>query len=164
MTELIEDRAILDGPRGAVWAILADPAAIARVLPGAESVVGSGPWRFRCVLSTRLQFMTIRADVDAAILELDQPGHMLLELDGRPRGIGGSFRLSIPLDLAPLDGPAGPGSRTSVSYAIDLAVTGRLASFGAPLLRDTMRRQISVLVANIDREISGRDESAGAPG
>ena len=47
---------------------------------------------------------------------------------------------------------------TEVTYSIDLQVTGRLASFGAPLLRDTLRRQVAELIANVDRELTGGGE------
>ena len=45
---------------------------------------------------------------------------------------------------------------TEVSYAVDLQVTGRLATFGSPLLRETLRRQVAVLLANVDRELAER--------
>ena len=47
-----------------------------------------------------------------------------------------------------------------MSYAIDLHVTGRLASFGAPLMRDTLRRQVAVLLTNVDRELADRRDGA----
>ena len=47
-----------------------------------------------------------------------------------------------------------------MSYSVDLHVTGRLASFGAPLLRETLRRQVAVLLANVDRELADRRDSA----
>jgi hypothetical protein len=37
---------------------------------------------------------------------------------------------------------------------MDLAATGRLASFGTPLLRDTARRQVHELVGNLEQEIA----------
>lgn len=153
MSELVRDRVVVNGPPAAVWAILEDPAALGRVLPGAESIAATGPGRFHGILATRIQFLTVRAEVDASFHDADPPRHLRLRLDGRPRGLAGSFSVSIPFDLEPADGPAGPGTATEVSYTVDLQVTGRLAVFGAPLLRETMCRQIGVLVANVDREL-----------
>jgi 2-furoyl-CoA dehydrogenase large subunit len=167
MSELVRDRVIVQGSPGAVWAIIEDPAALARVLPGAESVEATGPGGFRGVLAARIQFLTIRADVEATLSDADPPRHLRLQLRGRPRGLAGSFEVSIPFDLREVEAPAGPApagatpagptGATEISYAVDLMVTGRLASFGAPLLRDTLRRQVATLVQNLDRELAARD-------
>jgi carbon monoxide dehydrogenase subunit G len=69
-------------------------------------------------------------------------------MDGRPRVLAGSFRASIPFELE-LAGD----DRTRVSYDVDLTVTGRLASFGQPLLRETLKRQVNELVQNLRREL-----------
>jgi carbon monoxide dehydrogenase subunit G len=55
----------------------------------------------------------------------------------------------VPFELEPQADGA-----TLITYRVDLAVTGRLAAFGRPLLRDTMRRQIAQLVANVERELA----------
>lgn len=157
MSRFVEDRATVRGTPEAIWAVIEDPAALARVLPGAESIEVTGPSGFRGVLATRIQFLTVRADVEAAFHDADPPRHLRLELSGRPRGLAGSFTASIPFDLAPADAA---GMQTEIRYLIDLTLTGRLATFGAPLLRDTLRRQVAALVANLDRELApGGDRS-----
>jgi len=151
MKELIRTTVPVRASPTAIWSVLEDAAALRRVLPGAEELVADGPGRLRGVLSTKLQFMTLRADVTATFHDPDPPRHLRLEIDGRPRGLAASFRASVPFDIEPTgDG----GSR--VSYSVQLTVTGRLAAFGAPLLRDTMRRQIAELVRNIERELADR--------
>jgi carbon monoxide dehydrogenase subunit G len=156
MSEIVRDRAIVHGSAAAVWAIIEDPVALARVLPGAESIEATGPGSFRGVLASKIQFLTVRADVTASFHDADPPRHLRLQLNGRPRGLAGSFAVSVPFDLLARDGPDGPGTETEVSYAVDLQVTGRLATFGAPLMRDTLRRQIATLVSNVDRELQDR--------
>jgi carbon monoxide dehydrogenase subunit G len=143
------------------------------VLPGAESIVSTGPGAFRGVLASRIQFITVRADVTATFHDAQPPRHLRLELEGRPRGLVGSFSVSIRFDMSAIDGraqgatpippvseapvpPVGEVPWTEVRYAIDLRVTGRLAAFGVPLLRDTLRRQIAELVENVAREIASR--------
>jgi uncharacterized protein len=155
------DRATVDGPPESVWAILEDADALARVLPGAESVTSPGPGRFEGLMATKIGFVTLRADVEAALQDPDPPLHVRLDLRGRLRGLAGSFALSIPFDLEAVDGPRGASSRTLIAYTIELRVTGRLATFGTPMIRETMRRQIAELVANVDRELARR-RSAGA--
>lgn len=156
MSTFVEDRAVVRGTPEAVWAIIEDAEALGRVLPGAESIVATGPGTFRGVLATKLQFLTVRADVNAEFHDADPPRHLRLRLDGRPRGLAGSFTVSIPIDLQPVEGAA---PATEVRYSIELNVTGRLATFGAPLLRDTLRRQIAALVQNVDGELAARSDS-----
>lgn len=147
MSELVREAVVVAAPREAIWALFDDPDSLKRVLPGAESLVADGPGRWTGVLSSKVGFLTVRADAVARVEDVRRPDHMRLEIEGRPRGVAGSFQASIPFDLA--DDPAG----TRISYAVGLAVTGRLAAFGLPLLRSTLRTQVAQLVANLDREL-----------
>lgn len=108
------------------------------------------PHVFRGVLASKLQFLTLRADVEARILDIERPDRLRLEIDGRPRGLVGAFRASIPIELRAADSDE-PG--TIVQYEVSLTTSGRLAAFGAPILRDTFRRQVAELVANLEREL-----------
>jgi carbon monoxide dehydrogenase subunit G len=163
LSELVRDRAVIHGSPTAVWALIEDPVALARVLPGAESIVATGEGRFHGVLASKLQFLTVRADVDAEFRDADPPRHLRLEMAGRPRGLAGSFTVSVPFDLTSMvepGSPAGSATVTEVSYAVDLQLTGRLATFGASLLRETLRRQVAVLLANVNRELAEPGEGS----
>lgn len=147
MTRLLDDTVRVAATPGAIRALLHDSEALRRVLPGCESLEADGPGAYRAVLALRVGFMTLRAD---ATTEIDDPGpgHPIrLDISGRPRGLVGSFSVRIPFELD------ADGDGTTVRYAIDLVVSGRLAAFGAPLLRDTARRQVGELVANVEREL-----------
>lgn len=151
MSELVAETLELAAPVEAIWAIVDDPDALGRVLPGAESIVAEGGGRFRGVLASRIGFVTVRADVVAEVADAEPPGRFRLAIDGRPRGLAGSFRASVPVELEPLG-----ADRTRVRYRVDLSVTGRLAAFGAPLLRDALRRQVGDLVRNVEAEAARR--------
>lgn len=147
MSLVAEERVVVRVPRARIWPVFGDAVALARVLPGCERLASTGPGAFEGVLATRLQFLTIRADVTARLTDVDPPGHLTLELDGKPRGLAGGFRAVIPVDLA--DDPDG----TLIHYRLELTTSGRLASFGAPIIRDSFRRQVATLVTNIEREL-----------
>lgn len=149
MSELAKDRVVIHASPASIRAVIDDPDALARVLPGAESLVPDGPGRWRGVLATKVGFMTIRADAVATLTESDDPDHLRIEIEGRPRGLAGSFRAAVPFSLEPVD-----AERTAVEYMVDLTVTGRLAAFGAPIMRETFRRQVAELVTNIERVAS----------
>jgi 2-furoyl-CoA dehydrogenase large subunit len=151
MKELLRDRLVVAGEREDIWAVIEDPEALARVLPGCEALARLPDGRLGGVLAARLGFLTVRADVTAALGDADPPRAARLDIEGRPRLLAGSFRAVIPFELE----PRGEG-RTEVSYRVDLAVSGRLATFGLPFLRDTMRRQVTSLAAGLERELAAR--------
>lgn len=140
---------IVDGTPGAIWAILDDPDALGRILPGCESIVRDGPTAFRAVLAAKTGLLTIRADVTATYRDAVPPTHLRLDLDGRPRGIGGAFQASVPFDLVALD-----AGRTEVRYSIDTTVSGALASFGSGLVGGALTGQVDALVRNLEQELA----------
>lgn len=158
MSVIADERVVVSGAIDRIWGVFDDPAALGRVLPGCESLEPTGPDAYRGVLATKLQFLTIRADVTARLLDRRPPGALRLELDGRLRGLAGGFRASIPIELA------AEGDTTSIDYRVELTTSGRLASFGAPILRDSFRRQIATLVANLDRELRPAPNRSTASG
>jgi 2-furoyl-CoA dehydrogenase large subunit len=151
--EPIRDTATISASPEAIWAILHDPAALARVLPGVESLEPDGPDRFRGVLVAKAGFFKIRAEVTASLLDADPPRHVRLELAGRVRGIGGEFVASVPLDLTPIE-----DGRTRVDYTVGVELTGALARMGGSKIADGLRSQVNDLIGNVERE------AAAAPG
>ena len=149
MTASSRRSVVIDGTRDAIWAILDDPDALGRILPGCESIVRDGPAAFRAVVAAKTGFLTIRADVTATYHDADPPSHLRLDLDGRPRGITGAFQASIPFDLVALD-----EAHTEVRYSIDTTVSGALASFGGGLIGGALTGQVDTLVRNLGRELA----------
>jgi carbon monoxide dehydrogenase subunit G len=158
VTVFAEEELVVAVERDRIWGVFEDATALARVLPGCERLEQVGATTFRGVLATKLQFLTIRADVTASLLELRPPDHLQLELDGRPRGLTGGFRATLPIDLL------AHAHGTRIRYRLELTTSGRLASFGAPLIRDSFRRQVAVLVANLERELSRPEEDDATGG
>ena len=158
MTALADEDVVVRADRSSIWRVFQDEGLLARVLPGCETLERTGSQTFRGVLATKLQFLTIRADVTATLADVREPDHLELQLDGRPRGLAGGFRSVIPIDLAE-DGRG----RTRVRYRVELTTSGRLASFGAPILRDSFRRQVATLIANLEREV-GDPTGSGSRG
>ncbi len=154
MKRLLEEVLVVDAPSDRLWALLHDVDALKRILPGCEELVEFAPDRYRAVMRTKLQFITLRVEGTAELADLHPPDHVRLAISGRPIGLIGSFVVSVPIDVDEIDG------KTRGSYAVDLQLTGRLAAFGAPLLRFTVKSQIREMMANLQRELTG--ERAGA--
>jgi 2-furoyl-CoA dehydrogenase large subunit len=162
------------GSPAQVWAFLWDAEALARVLPGCESLRADEPGRYAAVLRYPTPFLTVRADAEAELLDPIAPRSVVLVLDGTARGVGGSFHVRIPMTFdavgagatgAPGEDGGTPGAaRTRVGYAVEIQATGAIATFGSGMLRDAIAGQVQGLAADIEREIrAGRvPPSAGA--
>jgi carbon monoxide dehydrogenase subunit G len=148
MTDPVVDTVEVGASPEAIWAMLDDPDALARILPGCESIVREAPDRFKAVIASKVRFMTIRSDVEATLLDADRPRHLRLLLEGRPRGLGGSFVASIPFDIEAL----GP-NRSRVRYSLSLELSGSLSAFGGAALAEPLRAQIGELIRTAEREI-----------
>ena len=149
MTVIADERIRVAAPRERIWPVFDDADRLRAALPGCETLEAIAPGEYRGVLATRLPFLTLRADVTARLADVARPDSLRLELEGRPRGLAGGFRASIPISLDDA------GSATDVRYVLDLTTSGRLATFGTPLLRDTFRKQVATLVANLDQMLAG---------
>ncbi|HET6379779.1 MAG TPA: SRPBCC domain-containing protein [candidate division Zixibacteria bacterium] len=149
MSRLLEDVITVAAPRERVWQVVDDPNALQRVLPGCEELEMESPGHYRAVMSTRLPFLTLRVRGTATVTEVQRPEHMRLEISGQPLGLVGSFTVSVPVDLSATD-----DGGTRASYAVDLHLTGRLAQFGAPILRSAVKGQVREMVANLEHELA----------
>ncbi len=148
-TRIPGETVTIGAPRGRLWALLDDPAALQRVLPGCEALRADGPDRYMAVLATRAGFMVVRADATVELQDVDRPSSLRLVIAGRPRGIGGEFHVAVPIELEEL------GARlTSVTYEVALELSGRIASLGGALVGSALHGQVTDLIRNVERELS----------
>lgn len=151
MVEIARETVRISAPPEAVWAVLDDPVAMARVFPESESVVAEAKDRFRIVAATRVMFVKIRIDLLATLHDPEPPGHVRLRLEGQPRGYGVSFEAAVPIDIA----PASDGG-SIVSYSVDLEVHGTLPAFASNAIHEAVRHQAGQTIRNLERELTPR--------
>lgn len=156
MKRLLTDEVVVDAPRERLWALLDDIEALKRILPGCEELVEEGERQYRAVMRTKLSFMTLRVSGTALLDELRPPDHARLQISGRPLGLVGTFTVSVPIDVFETD-----TGGTRGTYAVDLQLTGRLAAFGAPILRAQVKSQVREMVRNLEHELE--TQAAEAP-
>ena len=135
-----------------VWAFFWDADALARVLPGAESIRAEGVGRYRAALKVRVPLFTIRGDIVAELHDPIAPREVVLTLDGTTRGLGGTIHARLPIALEATES-AGGQVITVVRYGVEVAVTGAIGAFGPTVLRDALVDQVAGLGVNIEREI-----------
>lgn len=150
-TRIPSETVTIGAARERIWGLFDDPAALQRVLPGCESLSTVEPGRYTAVVATRAGFITVRADTTVELRDVSRPTSLRLAIDGRPRGIGGEFHVSVPIELEEL------GARlTKVTYEVALELSGRIASLGGSLVGNALHGQVTDLIRNVERELSNR--------
>jgi 2-furoyl-CoA dehydrogenase large subunit len=145
-----------------VWAFLWDADALARVLPGCESITAEGHGRYRAALAVRVPLFTVRGDVVAELHDPVPPREVVLTLDGTTRGLKGTLHVRLPIALEWTESVE--GHITLVRYDVEVQATGALGAFGPAVLRDALVDEVVGLAVNIEREIAaGRVPELTAP-
>jgi len=124
----------VNAPQERVWQVLIDPVQLCKVIPGCEQARQLDATHYEAVLSIKVQFMTIRSQAKGTLLEADAPRHLVGELVGEPTSMAGAFRARVTIDLTPVN------DSTSIRYAMDLSLLGRLASLGEAMVRSTSQQ------------------------
>lgn len=150
-TQIPSESVTIGAPRDRIWDLFDDPAALGRVLPGCESLKAVEPGHYAAVVATRAGFITVRADATVELRDVTRPSSLRLAIDGQPRGIGGEFHVSVPIQLEELD-----ARLTRVTYEVALELTGRIASLGGSLVGNALHGQVTDLIRNVERELSNR--------
>ena len=135
--------------------ILRDPVAIQHLLPDAESFEAIEPGHYRAVLAQRVRVFTVRADVDARVLDVEPPGRLRLEIEGRPRGFGGLFNVTVPFELEE-DAASASGPRTRIRYSVDLEASGAAAGFAGPAIGSALPGLVANMVNALEIEARAR--------
>ena len=139
----LQGTVMVNAPQARVWQVLIDPVQLCKVIPGCEQARQLDATHYEAVLSVKVQFMTIRSQAKGTLLEADAPRHMMGELVGEPTAMAGAFRARVTIDLAPVN------DATSIRYAMDLTLLGRMASMGEAIVRSTSKQLTRQFAENL---------------
>ena len=145
MTDEFSGSAELSSSPEATWAVIANPAAVGRILPDCESVAADGSGGLNVVVAVRQLFMAVRIDLHITWHDAEPTHHLRLELNGKPRGLGGALRLSVPLDID------ARSTGSHVAYRATLELDGSLASFRQQVSKG-LQAQVDRLLRAVERE------------
>ncbi len=135
----------VNAPQEEVWRVFMDPTQFCRVIPGCEQARQLDKTHYEAILTVKVQFMTIRTKARGTLFEAVAPRHMVGELVGEPQAMAGAFRARVTIDLVP------KGNMTTVQYAMDLTMLGRLASLGEAIVRSTSQQLTKEFADNISK-------------
>jgi carbon monoxide dehydrogenase subunit G len=115
--------------REAVFAKLNDARFFASCIDGVSNLEEVDPTHFNAVLETKVAYIRFKFNISVEIAESVAPSRIVAKSEGTPMGVVGRLTATSAADLTEENG------ETTISYAIDLALTGKLGSLGQPVLR-----------------------------
>ena len=138
------------GPRATVWALLHDPAVLAKALPGTKTLTLAAPGRYEGAMKVSIGPLT--AAEFAVVVTLSdeiEPSQFAMQIDGK--GGVGFARGSAAVTLQ----EQGDGG-TAMDYTSDVQIGGRIASVGQRLIESVSRMMMRQALEALDRELRAR--------
>jgi carbon monoxide dehydrogenase subunit G len=122
----------LPGAPAAVWALLTDPARLARLLPGCRRLDPDGPDRFKAAVKFGIAAISGNYAGSLEFAEKRPPRSLVMKLDGK--GLPGFVKGQGRIELLSKDG------QTEVRYSGEAQVGGMIAGVGQRMLEGAARR------------------------
>jgi 2-furoyl-CoA dehydrogenase large subunit len=147
---------VLDATPEAVFRVLLDPAALAKVIPGCNALEPNGEHRYRADVTVGVGMIKARYSAEVALSELDPPRS--LRLAGSGLSSVGSARGSGLVTLEPKDGG------TLLHYDYTAEVSGKVAAVGSRMLEGAAKIVLNQLFEQLGREAGGKRAASGTSG
>ena len=145
----IRETFTVKAPIEKVWAFMFDPKTMGPCVPGFISAEEVEKGVFDVVNKVKVGIISLKMFSRMKIVEEDPPRHMKAVGDGHDRLKAGSFHQESTVDLKDL----GEGE-TEVTYAMNVRVVGKLATFGEKIMRATANKMGTKIVENIKTRLS----------
>jgi uncharacterized protein len=130
-------------PRAVVFDALRDARFFASCVDGVRDLAEAGPERYAAVFETKVAYMKFSFNVTVELTRADPPGTIEAKVEGTPLGVVGRMTATSVTTLSE------SGDGTTIAYAVDAALTGKLGSLGQPVLRSKAREMERAFAARL---------------
>jgi len=138
----------VDVDRTAAFAFVQDPQRLATCIPGCRELSDLSPGRYSAVLTSRVAFMTVSFKAVIEVVRIEAPNAIEAKITGDAIGLPGHIMATASLALT----EAGD-HRTTIRYATDVGLTGKLGGLGQPVFRATSAQMAREFGANLKKAI-----------
>jgi uncharacterized protein len=123
----------VEAPREAVFRALADAEFFASCVEGVQDLTRVDDTHYTARLDTKVAYLRFRFDVDVRLTRVEPVEVIEAKVEGVPLGVVGRLTGTSTAHLEECDGG------TSIRYAMEVALAGKLGSLGQPVLRAKAR-------------------------
>jgi len=145
----LDGSAVLHADPDRVWAIITDPAVLARTIPGCESLEQVGDDEYK--MNVTVGVGAIRGTYAGEVKLSDQvrPSSYVMHASGA--GGPGNVRATVNIGLE----PNGTEGTTKLTYSADAVVGGPVAGVGQRMISGVAKRMAGQFFKAIDDELTG---------
>jgi 2-furoyl-CoA dehydrogenase large subunit len=137
----------------AIFAVLLDPNALAKVIPGCHALEAEGTNQYRADVTVGVGMIKARFEAKIALSEIDAPHR--LRLAGAGMSSLGSARGSGLVELTPSE------NGTRLSYDYEAQVSGKVAAVGGRMLEGAAKVVLRQLFESLGRQAAGKPVHTG---
>ncbi|MDA8371747.1 MAG: carbon monoxide dehydrogenase subunit G [Nocardiopsaceae bacterium] len=156
---LVTGNATLQAPAEKVWALMLDPAVLARAIPGCEQLESTGPDRYRGTINVGVGSIKGTFQGDVELTDLQQPKSLVMRASGA--GAPGTVKADVAVELDELaDG------RTELTYRAEAVVGGMVGGVGQRMLTGVTKKMAGEFFSRLNKELDGEParKEAQSPG
>ena len=135
-----------EAPRGVVWQVLNDPAAMAKTMPGVESFDIHDDRRWTANVKIPLGLGGLKMKVDMEKIEEREPEFAKLAVKGH--GVGAMLNMETSFTLSDVDGGA-----TSMAWSAEVKILGPVGSMGQRVLQPIVNQQVQHVLSALDGQV-----------
>ncbi|MFL9894516.1 xanthine dehydrogenase family protein molybdopterin-binding subunit [Paraburkholderia sp. RL17-381-BIF-C] len=137
----------------AIFAVLLDPNALAKVIPGCHALEAEGTNQYRADVTVGVGMIKARFEAKIGLSEIDAPHR--LRLAGAGMSSLGSARGSGLVELTPSE------NGTRLSYDYEAQVSGKVAAVGGRMLEGAAKVVLRQLFESLGRQAAGKPVHTG---
>jgi uncharacterized protein len=134
--------------RVTAFTVVSDPVRLARCIPGCQDVRELSQDRYTAVLTSRVAFMTLSFKVAIDVVRIEPPAAIEARITGDAVGLSGHVVAAASVHLDEM-----ADRRTTIRYATEIGLTGRLGGLGEPVFRATSAKMAREFGENLKAEI-----------
>jgi carbon monoxide dehydrogenase subunit G len=143
---IVEGERIFDAPRGTVWQVLNDPAAMAATMPGVESFDVHDDKRWTANVKIPLGLGGLKMKIDMTKTEERELEYAAMQIKGQ--GVGAMMNMVTKFDLS--DTPEGT---TKMNWSADVKIAGPVGSMGQRVLQPIVNQQVQHVLGALDKQV-----------
>ncbi|CCG01141.1 CoxG family protein [Blastococcus saxobsidens] len=151
----LDGSAVLHGDPEQVWAVITDPAVLARTIPGCETLEQVGDDEYRMNVSVGVGAIRGTYAGEVKLSDKAHPTSYVMHASGA--GAPGNARAQVTINLEPAD-----AGMTTLTYSADAVIGGPVAGVGQRMITGVAKRMAGQFFKAIDDELTGAAVPAAA--